>query len=367
MADDPTITSGYSTLGRAMIRALRVLGHDVSYISLQHFGSPVLYPTPAEGTILVYSGDNDLSRKRSVEMIDPDVIIHIRDLFAHTTQFFNAPYSLQQFRKSGRLVIGYVMVQSDPMPFETADAANANFDRVAVSTEWSKKKLVQIGVPWDKIHVIKPGMDQVEGGGGRGKEYFGLDPGKKTVLSIGVHDQMRKNWAGVLKAFSLLKKKDSELFLHTGNGAFYLENFIRHLDLRGRVVMPQQIIRTWGMDEVNDLYGISDCYLSMSTAEGINLPLLESLFHGLPVVCTAHPNHMELLGDIGIYVKTRKVLPSSWCFEYLPEPEDAAQKIDAVLDWGDKERKEFREKAKEYVMDNFSTESVADSVEKLIS
>jgi len=364
MADDISVTSGYATLGRAFIRALQSLGYETSYLSLQHGGAPVKDP---ETGVMVYSADNELSRSRSVSIVDPDIIIHIRDLFAHHPRFFNASYKLAQYRRQGRLVIGYTMVQSDPMPFETGDAANENYDRVAVPTDWSKRKLVQVGVPWDRIWVVRPGFD---GGGvvqGKSKEYFGLSEEKKTVLSIGVHDQMRKNWAGVLKAFSLLKHEDSELFLHTASGAFYIEGFVKHMGLKGRVVMPQQIIKTWGMDELPDLYQLSDCYLSMSMAEGINLPLLEALYHGCPVVCTAHPNHMELLGTLGVYVDTKKIAPSQWSFDYLPEPEDAAHKVDAILDWGDKERKEFAEKAKQYITKNFSTERIAEQLQKLIS
>lgn len=67
-------------------------------------------------------------------------------------------------------------------------------------------------------------------------------------------------------------EKLNKIFNEVGPGK-YQDNIIYYGDVLSNTV-------------INHLYELSDCYLAPSTAEGFNLPVLESLCHGLPVICT---------------------------------------------------------------------------------
>lgn len=61
------------------------------------------------------------------------------------------------------------------------------------------------------------------------------------------------------------------------------------------------------MGYVNDdiyplFFNASDIYLNVSTNEGFNIPLIESLKSSLPVVSNRCATSFELLGDSGIYL-----------------------------------------------------------------
>lgn len=363
LSDGVNVHSGYGALARAFARALTSLGHTVVNGSFQHVAGPA---ADAKTGVMIYAADNVMSISRTVELVAPDLIIHIRDLFAHTPTFFDKSYSLREYR--GRIkLMDYTMVQSDPMPFEAATAAVENFDLVLVPTEWSMRRLAEAGVPFDMMAVVPPAIDWMDiRVKNLPKSYFGLSQDRRAVYSIGVHNQARKNWAGLLKAFSLMKHDDAELFLHSADGAFHLESYIAHLGLSGRVVMPKSIIATWGRPELAAIYDVVDLYMSMSTAEGINLPLIESMAHGLPCVATGHPNHVELMGDLCLYPRTEQVMPSTWSFEYLPDPADAAQLADQVLDWDADARRRHAERAKARFAERHSTEALAKAIRRYL-
>ena len=365
LSDGVNVYSGYGALARAFASALRLIDPKIQVFngSFQHVAAPVI---DARTGIPIYAADNVVSMRRTIDMVAPDLIIHIRDLFAHTPRFYDKSYSLAEHR--GRIrMIDYTMVQSDPMPFEAADAAVANFDLILVPTRWSQRRLAEAGVPLDMIDVVPPAIDWADiRVDPLPKSYFGLSPDRRTILSIGVATQARKNWPGLLRAFSLMRHEDAELFLYSSSGAYSLETFIAHLGIAGRVVMPQTIVATWGYAELPALFDIADLYMSMSTAEGINLPLIESLAHGTPCVATAHPNHLELMGDLCQFAETRKIMPSLWSFDYLPDPEDAARKADAILDMGPDERAALSERMRRRFEERYSVAALARALGRVL-
>ena len=103
-----------------------------------------------------------------------------------------------------------------------------------------------------------------------------------------------------------------------------------------------------------------------SSAEGISLPLIESMAHGLPCVATGHPNHMELMGDLCVYPKTEQIMPSAWSFEYLPDPEDAARLADGVLDWDPDARRRHAERARRRFAERHSVEALARELKRYL-
>ena len=139
----------------------------------------------------------------------------------------------------------------------------------------------------------------------------------------------------ILKALSLLVRKyDVELYLHTGSGAFALDEHVRMLGLKGRVLLPAKYSKDWGcpVEVMRTIYSSSNCYCTASSAEGFNMPAVEAVFTGLPVVASAHPVHLEVLGKMALYAKTYEIHPDTFNFNHIVDPEDLARQLSRVID-----------------------------------
>jgi len=272
---------------------------------------------------------------RCLREAKPDIVIHIRDAFAHIREFFPAPYHVKPIcEKYGVKSILWVPVQSEPLPKQYAQACVNESDLTLVPTEWGKEQLVWTGVPFNHIEVLPWGFDPeiyCSADSKPDKTEFGFSENSVAIGSIGVNDQARKNWPTLLLAFQKVKKEipEAELFLMTGSGAFHLPHFIESLGLRGSVILPKHYMKEWGIseDKLIRFYQCLNVYVSLSAAEGFNLPLLEAAVCGAKVVASDHPNHKEVLGNYGYFVKSYRIWPSAWSFDGASDPDDAAEKI----------------------------------------
>jgi len=361
-ADGPNITSGYGNIARNLGKQYSKKGHDVAFLSFQLLGGPVKEYETGLPIYSAYPSLNQIVMRKSINLFNPEVIIHIRDPFAHTPNYFPQAYSFQEWKGKIKL-IGYIMVQSDPYPMDVGLALNNNYDIIAVPTNYSKQVLERAGTASNLIKVVKPGIDtSVFKPVKAKKEDYGVTS-SKLIVSVGVHDRPHKNWISLLYAFKLLKNKfdDVQLFLNTGTGAYHIEHIITVLGLSGSVLLPAVYIKEWGIPEeqLNEIYNIADCYCILSTAEGINLPALEALATGCPLVLTEHPNHVELIGNNALYVKTSKIAPGVWSLDFLPDIEDASEKMLEAISKG-------RHNSSPELIKQISVERFAEDLEKLI-
>lgn len=360
--DGPNINSGYGNIAKNLAKQFKSKGHDVAFLSFQLLGGPVKEYETELPIYSAYPSLNNVVMRKSIRLYNPEVLIHIRDPFAHVPMYFPQAYSFQEFR--GKIkVIGYIMVQSDPYPMDVGLALNNNYDLVVVPTNYSKDVLERAGTASNLIKVVKPGIDTSTFKPTKAsKEEYGISA-SKLILSVGVHDRPHKNWISLLYAFRILKDKfdDVELFIHSATGSYHLEHIISSIGLSGSVILPATYIKEWGITEkeLNDLYNIADCYCSLSTAEGINLPALEALATGCPLVLTEHPNHVEIFGDSATYIKTSKVAPGTWSLDFLPDIEDASEKMLETLTKG-------RHNPSKELLDRISVERFANDFEKLL-
>ena len=338
LADNPTILTGYGKIAYYFGKYLLRAGIEVVYFGLQHMGGPV-YVRVEDSLIPLYSCYNgDGARlERCLKETQPDILVHIRDAFAHLKEFFPAAYQVRPIcQRYGVKTILWTPVQSEPLPRQFAQACNTESDLTLVPTKWGREQLLWTGVPYNHMEVLPWGIDpevyrKVE----VDKTEFGFSENCVAIGSIGVPDQPRKNWAGLLLAFQKVKKEvpEAELFLNTWAGAYHIPHFIEALDLKGSVLMPAQYMKEWGMseDDLIKFYSALDVYVSLSGAEGFNLPCLEAAACGTKVVVSEHPNHREILGDYPFYVKTYRIWPTAWSFDGLADPDDAAEKIIEAL------------------------------------
>ena len=336
MADLPVLSTGYGKIAYYFAKYLLRLGVDVVFFGLQHMGFPVYVKVDGK-YVEMYSckGGAEPYLERCLREAKPDIVVHIRDAFAHTREFFPAPYHVKPVcQRYGVKSILWVPVQSEPLPKQYAQACVDESDLTLVPTEWGKEQLVWTGVPYNHLEVLPWGFDPEVYhplDSKPDKTEFGFSENSVAIGSIGVNDQARKNWAGLLLAFQKVKKEipEAELFLMTGSGAFHLPHFIEALGVKGSVILPKHYMKEWGIpeDKLVRFYRCLDIYVSLSAAEGFNLPLLEAAVCGTRVVASDHPNHREVLGSYGYFVKSYRIWPSTWSFDGAADPDDAASKI----------------------------------------
>ena len=328
LSDSPNVSSGYGNLARTLGHALKGEGFDVRFISFQHSGAPVVF----EG-FEIYEGSNTQSIYMASE--DADAVIHIRDAFYYSPKWFAHAYQLKNVIK--KPVYLWTPVQAESLPNEFLQACMYDSDMCVAMTEWGKNVLMFSGVPADKIFAIKPAFLPAESSNEITFE-------KKTVGSVGVIDQYRKNYPALIAGFSKfwLRHRDWDLYLHVPSisGSFDLAHFAKIYGIRP--IYPQYMSRTWGWkpEDMASMYSNLEVYASASIAEGFNMPLAEAAYYTGRIVASDIPNHREVLQGFSsvVWIPTKRIYPTAWSFEYVVDPEDVATALEKSLDLK-KERK----------------------------
>jgi glycosyltransferase involved in cell wall biosynthesis len=106
-------------------------------------------------------------------------------------------------------------------------------------------------------------------------------------------------------------------------------------------------------EEMAQLYDECDTYLSPSKAEGFNLPVLEAMHFGLPVVTTAWSGHMDFCNDDNALLVDYELVPAKshldnpGAFWAQPDIEDLQRKMRLVYESsGEKWLKQLKDNAK---------------------
>lgn len=121
-------------------------------------------------------------------------------------------------------------------------------------------------------------------------------------------------------------------------------------------------------NDLRNLYAENDCYISASLAEGLGLPIAESILCGLPVCANYWGGHRDLLTDGGYFPLSFVESPRPWTGApqfYTPgqkcaisdETAVAAAMRDIVMSTPEK-RREIAKKARENLLKNYGAASV---------
>jgi len=137
-------------------------------------------------------------------------------------------------------------------------------------------------------------------------EKYGLDPQRRYFFYVGGYDE-RKNVMLLVDAFEkfIAPHFDIDLVLAGGkslNDGLYasFDTAIRHQ----HSTRPGKILTT-GFVEESDLpalYRPAFAFVSVSKQEGCNLPLLEALSSGIPVIASDIPVHHEMVREHALFV-----------------------------------------------------------------
>jgi len=177
----------------------------------------------------------------------------------------------------------------------------------------TKNDLVSLFPPLDnKIFVAENGISSeykssVENAEKVLKKY-NIDPARPYFLYLGGYDA-RKNVSLLVDVFreSVASDFDVDLVLAGGKilqGKLYesydyaVEASKKMPESRGKLVFPGFIDEA----DLPVLYAHSLTFVNLSKAEGFNLPVIEALCSGTPVIASDIEIHHEVLGDYGHFV-----------------------------------------------------------------
>jgi glycosyltransferase involved in cell wall biosynthesis len=179
--------------------------------------------------------------------------------------------------------------------------------QVHTISQFCRKSIIDFfGVSPESVKVIPCGVDL---------DKFSPDRRSESVQSInsmyGVKDYIltvgrlepRKNHIGLLKAYSLLKQKITDIgpLVIVGQKDFgygKIFQLIRELNLSNNVII---------LDDIEDnilpqIYRAAKLFVYPSFAEGFGIPPLEAMSSGVPVVTSNTTSIPEVVGDAGLLI-----------------------------------------------------------------
>lgn len=171
---------------------------------------------------------------------------------------------------------------------------------VVVPSNWSRSKLIEFGFPEDKVSVVSHGIATDVFFPSSGSERLalrqsiGIGPDDFVFLNLGAmtwnkgvdvlmhaYNSVRQRHANAV----LVLKDDPGLY---GIGATTVINRMMaegELNMSDEVRLSIKLISdTLTMRQMRLLYGAADSYISPYRAEGFNLPVIESIACGTPVI-----------------------------------------------------------------------------------
>ncbi len=173
---------------------------------------------------------------------------------------------------------------------------------IVTPSRWSRERIIEFGFPAEKVRVVPHGADTAI--------FSPLPAGQCAIsradLRIREDETVFVNVGGafwnkggdlVLRAFATLRSQGRQVRLivkdQRGLYGATTEQTIRNVGkdyppmLHPDTLAAISIIRgNLSRPELRVLYGIADCYVSPYRAEGFNLPVLEAIACGTPVIVT---------------------------------------------------------------------------------
>jgi glycosyltransferase involved in cell wall biosynthesis len=336
LTDSPSLTTGYGNIIRHFGLALRAAGHDAAFGSMNNMGSVLEWRPPDGGEPFKHYQCLPADKiAAAVKDCEPDLVLHMRDPVAHILKWFPAGYSVRA-NSLGKPCWGWIPVQADAMPWEWIDALHNEYSRVLTFTPSGVEAFGNAGLVRNRLSWLMPGISEAYGPDG---DTVSLGrPGVPLGMSVGVPDQDRKMFPLVIRAYREIRDEvDADFYFHTGMlGAFDLPTHARTLSVMGHWLFPLAHDKALGMPEATlaMYYRAASFYVTASTGEGLNMPLMEAAATGLPVVFSDLPTHADAVADypeqLKFPVRTHP-LPRTTTWERLCDVGDLALNLRAAM------------------------------------
>jgi|TARA_B100000959_G_C14891223_1_gene586812 glycosyltransferase involved in cell wall biosynthesis len=219
---------------------------------------------------------------------------------------------------------------------------------VVAPSQWSKEGFIKAGFKDSQIKLINLGVDT--------KVFFPINQEERkdvrkqlniknddfVLLSIGAMTE-NKGIKLLLIAFAILRQNNKKIKLILKDQSNLYEIFAQsHIkalkDSKFKKLINDELIsniillsKNLNYQEINDLYGASDCYVSPYLAEGFGLTPLEAAATGTPIVVTKGGSTDDYFDPImGNQISSRLIESEKKTF-YIPDVESLVECISSVI------------------------------------
>lgn len=180
-------------------------------------------------------------------------------------------------------------------------------DLVLTVSEASRKEIIELGGFTDnQIKVVHNACEFVMDMTDNDKSVLTrLGIKKPYLFYMGGYDK-RKNIERLIELFSADIADRLDLQLVLGGGKVLNNNLFKHRKWTEREL--RTIVETGFLNdkELKTLYQNSQAFISLTTKEGFNLPLLEALTAGTPAIVSDLEVHREVAGELPLYLKLER-------------------------------------------------------------
>ena len=218
---------------------------------------------------------------------------------------------------------------------------------VITPSEWSRSGLTSGGFPESRVHVIPHGVDPLfarDNARQRRAEVrsaLGLDPQAFAFLNVGALT-WNKGPGPLLAAFAVHRRRHPHsVLVLKGSEALYGHQLQAAIEEAARL-RPEAndaalagkiryLKATMSVAQLSALYGACDAYVSSYRAEAFNLPVLEAMAAGLPVIVTdGGPTDDFCPAMLALRVRSRRTTSASGDF-LEPDVDSLIEQMERVV------------------------------------
>lgn len=163
---------------------------------------------------------------------------------------------------------------------------------VLTVSNFSKSEIMRVlGVKEERIEVV---YNAIPAAFAQQTQEENLTKDRKYILAVSSIDP-RKNFARLVEAFKLLRRKDVELYIVGGKSAIFgtteMGETSDNIHWLGRVTD----------EELRNYYRGALAFIYPSLYEGFGIPAIEAMSMGCPVIASDIPVLREVCGDAALY------------------------------------------------------------------
>lgn len=222
----------------------------------------------------------------------------------------NHYYYFQEFK--GKIKIAYCVWESTLLSESFVEYIKSVFDYFLVVSKWHGNMLINQGIDKNKIIILHEGVsDEFD------PEYrIERDDNKFQFILFGKWEY-RKSTTEIIKTFNEVFKniEDVELILNVDNN-YTNESTIDKINELGLNIDKIKIESFLSRDQYVNYVNNADCFISCSRSEGWNIPLIESMRAGIPVIYSNYGAQLEFAKGNSVKIKGLKSadnVPGLYC------------------------------------------------------
>ena len=330
---DAGAPTGFGTVTHNIFeRLVREYHHEVHVIAVNWTGDSV--DTPMRFYLPTKLDPNDwLGQSRYIELmakVMPDIIFFINDPAAVLNVLANSKYDTEGTLWRGMQIgetlykppiLAYLPIDGYQSP-KSWDLLIERVQRIAMS-HFGQQVMPEASVVWHGVdhNVFKP-MDRKDA-----KRRLGFDPDRFLVLRVD-KNSFRKDYPDTWRALAPVLRRYSDIDVHfhclpvAYDGYDLRAAMWNDEDIRERVSFSPNLTGQsgWDVGHLATLYAAADLFVSTSWGEGFGLTLLESMACGTPVIASDTSAVTEVVGDGGILVPPKTMIPvPAGQYQMLPD------------------------------------------------